>query len=81
MFGPKPPPNNELGQPRERWALGRKTFVLAAMGSAIGVGNIWKFPSVMYEFGGAGFFVPYLIALLFVGIPILILEITLGQKF
>jgi len=65
---------------REQWGS-RAGFVLAAIGSAIGLGNIWRFPAVAYSNGGGSFFIPYLIALLTAGIPLLILEFTIGQKY
>ncbi len=54
---------------------------MAAVGSAIGLGNIWRFPGVAYENGGGAFFLPYLFALLTAGIPLLILEFTIGHKY
>lgn len=65
---------------RSQWGS-RAGFLLAAIGSAVGLGNIWRFPAVAYENGGGAFFIPYLFALLSAGIPILILEYTLGQKY
>lgn len=65
---------------RSQWGT-RAGFILAAVGSAIGLGNIWRFPSVAYENGGGAFLVPYLFALLTAGIPLLILEFTMGQKY
>ncbi|WHY71157.1 sodium-dependent transporter [Fictibacillus enclensis] len=65
---------------RQQWGS-RYGFILAAVGSAVGLGNIWRFPAVAYENGGGAFFFPYLFALLTAGIPILILEFTLGHKF
>ena len=65
---------------RSQWGT-RAGFILAASGSAIGLGNIWRFPYVAYEGGGGAFFLPYLIALLTAGIPILILEFTMGHKY
>ena len=49
----------------------RIAFVLASMGGAIGLGNVWKFPYMVGKYGGAAFIVVYLIALLFIGAPIL----------
>ncbi|MDV6014059.1 sodium-dependent transporter [Haloechinothrix sp. LS1_15] len=65
---------------REQWAT-RAGFLLAAIGSAIGLGNIWRFPYIAYDSGGGAFLVPYLVALLTAGIPLLILEYTLGNKY
>lgn len=65
---------------RPQWGT-RAGFILAAVGSAIGLGNIWRFPAVAYENGGGAFFFPYLFALLTAGIPILIMEFTIGHKY
>ncbi|MEH0021360.1 MAG: sodium-dependent transporter [Desulfobacter sp.] len=64
---------------REQWGS-RAGFVLAAIGSAIGLGNIWRFPYVAYENGGGAFFIPYLFAMLTAGIPFMILEFGTGNK-
>lgn len=64
---------------RSQWGT-RAGFILAAVGSAIGLGNIWRFPAVAYENGGGAFLIPYLFALLTAGIPILIMEFTIGHK-
>ncbi|STO57284.1 sodium-dependent transporter [Grimontia hollisae] len=64
---------------REVWGS-RAGFVLAAVGSAIGLGNIWRFPYMAYENGGGAFFVPYLFAMLTAGIPFMIMEFGLGHK-
>ena len=55
-------------------------FLLAAIGSAVGLGNIWRFPYVAYENGGGAFLIPYIIALFTAGIPVLMLELSLGNK-
>ncbi len=65
---------------REQWGT-RAGFILAAVGSAVGLGNIWRFPYVAYANGGGAFFFPYLFALLTAGIPLLIMEFTIGHKF
>lgn len=55
-------------------------FVLAAVGSAIGLGNIWRFSYMTYENGGGAFIIPYLIALFTAGIPLLLLEFGVGHE-
>ncbi len=58
----------------------RGSFILAASGSAIGLGNIWKFPYITGENGGAAFVLLYLLCVLLVGIPIMMAEIMIGRK-
>ncbi len=65
---------------RETWT-GQTAFLLAAVGSAIGLGNIWRFPGVAYTNGGGAFLIPYLVALLFVGLPMLLLDYSIGHRF
>ena len=60
---------------------GRWAFILAAIGSAVGLGNIWRFPYVAYENGGGAFVIPYLIALLTAGIPLLFFDYAIGHRF
>ncbi len=64
---------------RQRWA-NRTIFLLAALGSAVGLGNLWRFPYLAGKYGGGVFLVPYLIALVLVGVPMLMLEFAVGQK-
>jgi NSS family neurotransmitter:Na+ symporter len=64
---------------RDRWGS-RTIFLFAAIGSAVGLGNVWRFPYLVHKFGGGAFLVPYLIALFVIGIPLLVLEFALGQK-
>lgn len=64
---------------RGQWGS-RMGFILAAIGSAVGLGNIWRFPYVAASNGGGAFLIPYLFALLTAGIPILILEFSFGHK-
>ncbi len=56
-------------------------FVLACIGSAVGLGNIWRFSYMTYENGGGAFLIPYFVALLTAGIPIMLLEFGVGHKF
>jgi NSS family neurotransmitter:Na+ symporter len=65
---------------REQWGT-RLGFLLAAIGSAVGLGNIWRFPYVAWSSGGGAFFVPYLFALLTAGIPLLVMEYAIGHRF
>jgi neurotransmitter:Na+ symporter, NSS family len=63
---------------RESWAS-RVGFVLAAAGSAVGLGNIWRFPYMAGEHGGAAFIIIYLIAIVLIGYPLMINEMILGR--
>ncbi|GAA0587203.1 sodium-dependent transporter [Halomonas salifodinae] len=65
--------------PKTLW-LGRWGFVLAATGSAVGLGNIWKFPYITGEFGGGAFVLVYLACILAVGVPIMMAEISFGRR-
>jgi len=67
-----------LEEQRESWGT-RGGFILAAIGSAVGLGNLWGFPYKLYSYGGGAFLIPYIIALLVVGIPIMILEFSIGH--
>lgn len=62
-----------------QWS-GRWAFILAATGSAVGLGNIWKFPYITGENGGGAFVLFYLICIAIIGIPIMIAEVTLGRR-
>lgn len=64
---------------REEWAS-RVTFILAAVGSAVGLGNAWRFPGLAAKYGGGAFLITYAIAMLVLGIPMLTMEIALGRK-
>jgi len=70
-------PKDDIKTTRDRWA-NRPMFILATVGCSIGLGNIWKFPYLTFKHGGVTFILTYLWALFIVGIPMLILELTLG---
>jgi len=57
------------------------SFLLAMVGSAVGLGNIWRYPYVLYGSGRGAFFIPYIVAVLILGIPFLILEYAVGYNF
>lgn len=65
---------------RDQWNS-KVGFLLAAIGSAVGLGNIWRFPYVAATNGGGAFLLPYFFAIITAGIPILILEYTMGKTF
>ena len=64
---------------RESWS-GKLGFVLAAAGSAIGLGNIWKFPYITGMNGGGAFVLVYLGCILLFGLPLMLCEIAIGRK-
>lgn len=64
---------------REQWGS-RRGFVLATVGAAVGLGNIWRFSYVAGENGGAVFLFIYLICVVFVGLPLVIAELSLGRR-
>ncbi|MDO5332016.1 MAG: sodium-dependent transporter, partial [Bacillota bacterium] len=63
---------------RDTWSS-RSTFILAAVGSAVGLGNAWRFPGLAAKYGGGAFLFVYLIAMLIIGIPLLMMEISIGR--
>lgn len=65
---------------REQWGS-RRGFVLAAIGSAIGLGNIWRFPYIAYKNGGGAFLIPYIFALLTTGLSFVALEFIIGKTY
>ena len=74
------PPGRGTEAQRRGAFSSRKVFILAAIGSAVGLGNIWRFPYVTCENGGGAFLVPYLVALLTAGIPFLLLDYAIGHR-
>ncbi|MDO4433248.1 MAG: sodium-dependent transporter [Alysiella sp.] len=73
--------SEQSNAPKRESFSGRNAFIFAAIGSAVGLGNIWRFPYITYENGGGAFMIPYLIALLTAGIPIVFLDYAIGHKF
>ncbi|AMD18240.1 sodium:calcium symporter [Methanobrevibacter sp. YE315] len=56
-------------------------FVLAMIGSAVGLGNIWRFPNVLYSNGGGSFMIPYIVSIFLLGISFVLVEYAVGYKF
>ncbi|XP_068166192.1 sodium- and chloride-dependent GABA transporter ine [Antennarius striatus] len=65
-------------QQRPTWS-GKLEFILASVGYAVGLGNVWRFPYLCYRSGGGAFMIPYLTMLFLCGIPMLFLEFAVGQ--
>ena len=68
-----------MSQNREQWGS-KLGFILAASGSAVGIGNIWKYPHMAGENGGAAFTIVYLACILVVGLSIVVAEFVIGRK-
>ena len=71
---------SNISEKRPLWNS-RFAFIMAAVGSAVGLGNIWRFPYIAFKNGGGAFLIPYLIALFMVGIPLMIIEQGIGYKY
>jgi len=64
---------------REHWGS-HMGFIFAAAGSAVGLGNIWKFPYITGENGGGAFVIVYLLCILIIGLPVMLAEFTIGRR-
>ncbi len=67
------------GKQRAIWSS-QRAFILSAAAAAVGLGNLWRFPYMAGEHGGAAFVLAYLISVIFIGLPIMILEFALGRR-
>ncbi|KAK7139606.1 hypothetical protein R3I93_016675 [Phoxinus phoxinus] len=66
-------------QERPKWD-NKVQYLLTCVGFAVGLGNVWRFPYLCQIYGGGAFLIPYLIALVFEGLPLLYLELAIGQS-
>lgn len=74
----KPKLNQDKSGSGERFS--RMGFILAAIGSSVGLGNMWKFPYITGENGGAAFFLLFIVCLLLIGLPVLLAELAIGRS-
>ena len=58
----------------------RRVFIFAAIGSAVGLGNIWRFPYIAFDNGGGAFMIPYIVALLTAGLTFLFFDYAIGHR-
>jgi len=68
-----------MSEPRGQWS-GKLGFIMAATGSAIGLGNLWKFPYITHENNGGAFVLVYIACVILIGVPIMMAELLIGRK-
>uniref|UniRef100_A0A3P9QEE8 Transporter n=1 Tax=Poecilia reticulata TaxID=8081 RepID=A0A3P9QEE8_POERE len=68
----------DTGAQRPTWC-GQLDFILATVGYAVGLGNVWRFPYLCYSRGGGAFIIPYIVMVFICGIPLLFMEFAVGQ--
>ncbi|XP_071230544.1 inactive sodium-dependent neutral amino acid transporter B(0)AT3 [Salvelinus alpinus] len=71
--------DNKGREERPKWN-NKAEYLLTCIGFAVGLGNVWRFPYLCQIYGGGAFLIPYLIALVFQGLPLLYLELAIGQR-
>jgi neurotransmitter:Na+ symporter, NSS family len=77
---PSAPDPGEGRGTAEQWSS-RTGFILAAIGSAVGIGNIWRFPAVLGQNGGGAYLVPFLLAIFLCALPLMVLELAMGRHY
>jgi len=80
MRAPTPPDPSTGGVPAREVFQSRWGFVLAVVGSAVGVGNMWRFSYVAAEGGGAAYVILYVLMIAVLGIPLMLCELTVGRR-
>ena len=73
-----PSQNNPVEGKNDRFSSAG--FILAAIGSSVGLGNMWKFPYITGENGGAAFFLLFIVCLILIGLPLLLAELAIGRS-
>ena len=68
-----------MSENREQWGS-RFGFIMAAAGSAVGLGNIWRFPYITGKYGGAAFVLVYLAVVVFIGMSVMLAEFVIGRN-
>ncbi len=69
---------SERTEPQEHWSSGLG-FVLASIGAAVGIGNIWRFSTVVGENGGGAYLIPFLLSVFLIALPLMVIEIKAGR--
>ncbi len=73
------PASNSAGAPKREQFASRLGFILISAGCAIGLGNVWRFPYITGEYGGAAFVIIYLLFLVILGLPVMVMEFSVGR--
>lgn len=72
--------NKEINNDHKQERFSSAGFILAAIGSSVGLGNMWKFPYITGENGGAAFFLLFIVCLVLIGLPVLLAELAIGRS-
>ncbi|MGF7049538.1 NSS family neurotransmitter:Na+ symporter [Paenibacillus sp. DS2015] len=72
-------PSNQNSSSDNKERFSSSGFIFAAIGSAVGLGNMWKFPYITGQYGGAAFFILFVVCLVAIGLPVLLAELAIGR--